>query len=128
AEQRLRALVLAHALHHFLDCLRLVALRLEVGFDDEPPAALGFLRPLRAVRRPWFADELRPALAQQSLQRAHGSGRAGHSVRDVGLTALEAKRLRQLAIDAGERNPFAASVRGLRPIAKALGGCSARGG
>ena len=54
------------------DRLRLVALRLEVGFDDEALAAFGFLRPRRAVRRPRHGGNFRPALAQQSLQRLRG--------------------------------------------------------
>ncbi len=80
AEQHLGALVLAHALDQLRDRLRLVALGLELGLYDQPPAALGFLRPLGAVRHPGFSRKLRPALAQQPLQRAHGRGRAGDEV------------------------------------------------
>ena len=71
AQQNLRAVVAPHAFDQLGDRLRLVALRVEVGFDDEAAAAFGFFRPRRPVRHPEggrFA-ELRPALAQQSVQR-----------------------------------------------------------
>ena len=52
AQQNLRAVVAAHAFDQFGDRLRLVALRIEIGFDDEALAAFGFIRPRRPVRRP----------------------------------------------------------------------------
>ena len=52
AEQHLRAVVALDAFDQFLDRLRLVAFRLEVGSDLEAHAAFGFFRPRRPVRRP----------------------------------------------------------------------------
>ena len=77
AEQHLRAVVALHALDQVLDRGRLVALRLEIGFDLQADAALGFLRPRRAVRCPHLRRvELGAALAQQPLQRFHAGGDA----------------------------------------------------
>ena len=56
----------------FLDRLRLVALRIELGFDDERPAAFGFFRPRRPVRDPGLVAEFPPPLAQQVFQRMGG--------------------------------------------------------
>ena len=74
AEQHLRAVVALDALDQFTDRVRLVALRLELGFDDQALAAFGFFRPRRPVRHPDFAArrfvaEFGAALAQQSIQR-----------------------------------------------------------
>ena len=83
AEQHLRAVVALDALDQVLDRLRLVALRLEVGGDDEALAAFRFLRPRRAVRHPHLAvagGEFRAALAQQSFQRLL-AGHAGEAAR-----------------------------------------------
>ena len=67
AEQHLLAVVALHALDQFGDRGRLVALRLEVGLDDEALAAFGFLRTRRPVRRPGDrVAEFGAAFAQQS--------------------------------------------------------------
>ena len=71
-----------HAFDQIGDRLRLVALRLEVGFDHEAAAAFGFFRSRRPVRRPDFAGavvlaEFRPAFAQQPVERLL-AGEAGH--------------------------------------------------
>ena len=76
AKQHLRAVVALDAFDQVRDRLRLVALRLEVGFDDEALAAFGFFRARRAVRRPRLRAEFRPALAQQIFQRLRGGGDA----------------------------------------------------
>ena len=85
AEQHLGAVVAADALDQLGDRLRLVALRGEVGLDDERLAALGFLRPRRPVRHPGLVLELRPALAQQRLERLGGGD-------DAALAALARHR------------------------------------
>ncbi len=74
AEQHLGAVVAPRAFDQFDDRLRLIALRLEIGFDDEAAAAFALFRPLRPVRHPDFARafafaEFRPAFAQQSVER-----------------------------------------------------------
>ncbi len=81
AEQHLAAVVALDALDQIADRRRLVALRVEIGFDDELLAAFGFLRPRRAMRRPDLAraflfGKFRAALAQQLLQRLHRGGDA----------------------------------------------------
>ena len=81
AEQHLVAVVAADAFDQIGNRLRLVALRFEIGFDDQAPAALAFLRPLRPVRHPDFAGavvlaEFRPAFAQQLVERLL-AGKAG---------------------------------------------------
>ena len=75
------AIVAADAFDQIGNRLRLVALRFEIGFDDQAPAALAFLRPLRPVRHPNFAGavvlaEFRPAFAQQLVERLL-AGKAG---------------------------------------------------
>ncbi len=52
AEQHLGAVVAPHAFDQILDRRRLIALGVEVGFDDELAAAFGLVRPRRPVRRP----------------------------------------------------------------------------
>ncbi len=74
AEQHLGAVVAAHAFDQFGDCLRLVALRVEVRLDDETSPALGFFRARRPVRRPdsggaVFVAEFGAAFAQQLVER-----------------------------------------------------------
>ena len=68
AEQHLGAVVALDALDQVADRLRLVALGLEVGLDDERDAAFGLLRPRRPVWRPRPLGEFRPPLAQQRFQ------------------------------------------------------------
>src|ERR1700745_1046330 len=68
-EQPLAAIVAAHAFDQFPDRLRLVAFGIEVGFDREPNATLGFIRPRRSMRCPQMLAEFRPAFAQQTFQR-----------------------------------------------------------
>src|SRR5205085_9540072 len=72
AEQDLIAVVARDALDQLVDRLRLVALRREVGLDEEAAAALALLRTRRPVRRPRFLDEFRPPFAQQPLERLRG--------------------------------------------------------
>ena len=69
AEQDLGAVVAPHAFDQLGDRLRLVALRLEIGLDDEAPAAFRLLRPRRPVRRPRAIEKLGPAFAQQPVER-----------------------------------------------------------
>ena len=85
AEQHLRAVVALDALDQLLDRLRLVALRLEVGRDDEPLAAFGFLRPRRPVRRPRLRRRI-PAGPRAAAVRAPCGGGDAHD---------EAARLRR---------------------------------
>ena len=141
AEQHLGAVAALDALDQVGDRLRLIPLRIEAGLDDQPPAALRFLRPRRAVRRPRPLAELRPAFAQQSLEGIDGRGRAGDATeggdtvlvraRRFGrLVALEAERLRELGIDAQRRRaqrrgPLPGIAR-LRRLAEALHGRLAR--
>ena len=54
AEQHLGAVVAPHAFDQVGDRRRLVALGIEIRLDDETPAAFGFVRPRRPVRRPDF--------------------------------------------------------------------------
>ena len=61
--------------------VRLIALGLEIRLDHQRPAAFGFFRPRRAVRRPRPLAEFRAALAQQRLQRLHGGGGAGDAAK-----------------------------------------------
>ena len=111
AEQHLRAVAALDALDQFLDRLRLVALRLEVGRDDEFLAAFGFFRPRRAVRRPrTCAAEFRPALAQQPLQRLRGGGDAHRrqpagACRQVGARQAIFSVFLHLPLEGGGRRP-----------------------
>ena len=69
AEQHLRAVVALDALDQFLDRLRLVALRLEVGLAIlKRHAAFGFVRPRRPVRRPAVSSRIpaRPSRSSRS--------------------------------------------------------------
>ena len=74
AEQHLAAVVTADAFDQIGDGPRLVALRIEIGLDDQPPAAFALFRPLRPVRHPDFVGaavvlaEFRPAFAQQPVE------------------------------------------------------------
>ncbi len=93
AEQNLRAIVAPHAVHQLGDRLRLIALGIEIGFDDQPPAAFAFLRPLRPVRhpdlfRPVAFAEFRAAFAQQLVQRLL-TGKAGDRSRLPGGRSCE---------------------------------------
>ena len=59
-----------HAFDQVGNRRRLVALRIEIGLDDEALAAFGFIRPRRPVRRPQLlVAELFAALAQQTIER-----------------------------------------------------------
>ena len=90
AKKNLRAVVALDAFDQFADRLGLVALRLELGLDDEFLAAFGFLRPRRPMRRPRHGGNFRPALAQQAFERLGGGGDAHRTetaarLRQVGL-------------------------------------------
>ena len=81
AEQHLAAVAAPHALDQVGDRLRLIALRLELGLDDERAAAFRLVRPRRPMRRPdsvgaVLLAEFFAALAQQFLQRVHAGGDA----------------------------------------------------
>ncbi len=83
------------AFHQFTDRLGLVALRLELGLDDEALAAFGFLRARRPMRHPHLAaagrvGEFLAAFAQQGVERLRGGGDAHRrqpvtGLRQVGL-------------------------------------------
>src|SRR5262249_37895385 len=81
AEQDLRAVAALDAFHQLLDRLRLVALGVELGRDDELLAAFRLLRARRAVWSPRRRREFRPALAQKAIERLL----AGHSGEAAGL-------------------------------------------
>ncbi len=106
AEQHLHAVVALHALDQLFDRERLVALGLEVGLDDEPLAAFGFLRARRAVRRPdvpGLVGEFLASVAQQPVQRLRGGGDARRRRNLVLILVVArhavAKRGGELAVD-----------------------------
>ncbi len=68
AEQHLGAVAAADTFDQFADRLRLIALRIEVGFDAEAAAAFGFIRPRRPVRRPRRFAKFGATLAQQAIE------------------------------------------------------------
>ena len=77
----MRAVVALDAVDQFADRLGLVALRLELGLDDQPLAAFGFFRARRPVRHPdlaalGFVAKFLAALAQQLVERLRGGGDA----------------------------------------------------
>ena len=80
AEQHLGAVVALGALDQVLDRGRLIALRRHVGLQHDLDAAFGLLRTRRPMRRPHrgaaACGELRPAFAQQLVQRLHAGGDA----------------------------------------------------
>ena len=70
-----------HSFDQIGNRLRLIALGFEIGFEDEPPAALAFLRPFRPMRHPDFVGavvlaEFRPTFTQQFVERLL-AGKAG---------------------------------------------------
>ena len=131
------------------DRLRLVARGLEIGLDDEALAALGLLRPRRPVGNPGLLAKLRPALAEQGVERLGGGSYAafvalaghgddarqrqqaallggGRVVRSGLLVVGEPQRLGEVGIDlAGlrQRAPAAISPHsdGLRPLLEPAG-------
>ncbi len=100
AEQDLVVLVGAHAGDELGDGGRLVAARLVVGDDPERHAALGLLRPGRAMGHPVggiVGDVERAAARQQRLDVLHRDGGGGaFGAGQVGaLVALDARRARR---------------------------------
>jgi hypothetical protein len=124
AEQHLVALQGLNAADELGDGPGLVAGRREVGFEREPDAALGFLRPFRTVRRPGLAVlEQRVALGEQPLQRRHrrrgaavaaGIRQVGALRRGAVLRRRQAEGLGQTRVDIGRVAERVAGLRGLR--------------
>ena len=122
AQQHLIAFQRVDALDQFRDGARLVALGLVFRNDLEFDAALGFLWPGRAMRRPRLGGaQVGIASLQQRLQRIGGGAGAGEALvarpRAPGGVGRQGdvKRLRQRRVEAGH---VAGVERGLRRLAK----------
>src|SRR6202042_1335216 len=82
AEQHLVALAGLDALHQFRNRLRLIALRLEFGYDTKGPPALGLVRARRPVRQPRRpVADVGVALLQQRFERIGRYRRSGQAAR-----------------------------------------------
>ena len=137
------------------DRLRLVALGVEIGFDDEPSAALAFLRPFRPMRHPDFVGavvlaEFRPAFTQQFVERllagkagdradfaarrapaqarrAHvGRDHIGGSASSVAVLLVDAEGAGEIRIELAGRHRRLAHVTLLRRFAESAGHRRAR--
>src|SRR5262249_61217750 len=99
--------VALHAFDQFIDRLRLVALRVEIGSDFQADAAFGFFWPRRTMRRPGRCGEFGAAFAQQTLERllARGAAEPAGLRRQVGARAAvlrliaETKLFRQVGTE-----------------------------
>ena len=154
-EQHLGAIVAAHAFDQIGNGLRLIALRIEVGFDDQWASAFGFFRSRWPVRHPDFVGavllaKFGAAFAEQLVERLL-AGEAGdrsdfarsrtreaqmsrtHVGRDhvpcvlwLTLLLIDAERVREIGIEFARRHRRFADITLLRRFAETAGHRSPR--